>query len=52
MARNRLAGTKVGKSKSAKYYQNNPESKKRNRITIPSTMNLQSKRRRELFYKL
>lgn len=27
MARNRLAGTKVGKSKSAKYYQNNPESK-------------------------
>ena len=28
MARNKLAGTTVGKSKSAKYYQNNPEAKK------------------------
>ncbi len=27
--RNRLAGTKTGKSKSAKYYQENPESKKK-----------------------
>lgn len=29
MARNRLAGTKVGTSKSAKFYQNNPESRKK-----------------------
>lgn len=29
MARNRLAGTKVGKSKSALFYQNNPSSKKK-----------------------
>ena len=28
MARNKLAGTKVGKSKSAKYYQDNPDAKK------------------------
>ena len=28
MARNKLAGTTVGKSKSAKYYQKNPEAKK------------------------
>ena len=28
MARNKLAGTTVGKSKSAKYYQNNPDAKK------------------------
>jgi len=27
MARNRLAGTKVGNSKSAKYYQSNPEAR-------------------------
>lgn len=27
MARNSLAGTKTGKSKSAKYFQNNPEAK-------------------------
>ena len=27
MARNKLAGTKVGDSKSAKYYQNNPKAK-------------------------
>jgi hypothetical protein len=27
MARNRLAGTKTGKSKSAKYYQSNPEAR-------------------------
>jgi hypothetical protein len=27
--RNRLAGTKTGKSKSAKYYQDNPEAKKK-----------------------
>lgn len=27
MARNRLAGTKVGKSKSAKYYHSHPESR-------------------------
>ena len=29
MGRNRLAGTKTGKSKSAKYYQNNPEARKK-----------------------
>jgi hypothetical protein len=29
MARNRLAGTKVGKSKSAKFYQSNPKSRKK-----------------------
>ena len=29
MARNKLAGTKAGDSKSAKYYQNNPEAKKK-----------------------
>ena len=29
MARNKLAGTKVGNSKSAKYYQDNPEAKKK-----------------------
>tara|TARA_R100001510_G_C7559628_1_gene140162 strand:- start:61 stop:333 length:273 start_codon:yes stop_codon:yes gene_type:complete len=29
MARNKLAGTKVGKSKSAKYYQDNPDAKKK-----------------------
>ena len=29
MARNRLAGTKRGKSKSARYYQNNPEARDR-----------------------
>lgn len=29
MARNGLAGTKKGKSKSARYYQNNPEAKKK-----------------------
>ena len=28
MARNKLAGTKVGNSKSAKYYQKNPDAKK------------------------
>tara|TARA_R100000935_G_C2709520_1_gene113501 strand:- start:100 stop:372 length:273 start_codon:yes stop_codon:yes gene_type:complete len=28
MARNKLAGTTVGKSDSAKYYQNNPDAKK------------------------
>lgn len=27
--RNRLAGTKTGKSKSAKYYQDNPDAKKK-----------------------
>lgn len=29
MARNRLAGTKVGNSESAKFYQNNSESRKK-----------------------
>jgi hypothetical protein len=29
MARNKLAGTKRGKSKSAAYFQNNPEAKKK-----------------------
>lgn len=29
MARNRLAGTKTGKSNSARHYQENPESKKK-----------------------
>ena len=29
MARNKLAGTKRGKSKSARYYQNNPEARKK-----------------------
>jgi hypothetical protein len=29
MARNKLSGTKVGNSDSAKYYQNNPEAKKK-----------------------
>jgi len=29
MARNKLAGTKTGDSDSAKYYQNNPEAKKK-----------------------
>jgi hypothetical protein len=29
MARNKLAGTKTGKSKSAKYYQDNPEARKK-----------------------
>ena len=29
MARNRLAGTKRGKSKSARYYQNNPDARDR-----------------------
>jgi hypothetical protein len=29
MARNRLAGTKVGKSRSAVFYHNNPESRKK-----------------------
>lgn len=29
MARNRLAGTKTGNSKSAEFYQNNPESRKK-----------------------
>ena len=31
MARNKLAGTKVGNSKSAKYYQDNPEAKKKDK---------------------
>ena len=29
MARNKLAGTKVGNSKSAKFYQDNPDAKKK-----------------------
>lgn len=29
MARNKLAGSKKGKSKSAKYFQNNPEARKK-----------------------
>jgi len=29
MARNRLAGTKRGKSRSARYYQNNPDARKK-----------------------
>jgi len=29
MARNKLAGTKKGKSKSAKYFHNNPEARKK-----------------------
>jgi hypothetical protein len=29
MARNRLAGTKTGTSKTARYYQNNPKAKKK-----------------------
>lgn len=29
MARNKLAGTKKGKSKSAKYFQNNPEAREK-----------------------
>lgn len=29
MARNGLAGTSIGKSKSARFYQNNPEAKKK-----------------------
>ncbi len=29
MARNKLAGTKTGKSKSARYYQNNPKARKK-----------------------
>lgn len=49
MARNRLAGTKVGKSDSAKFYQSNPDSrKKKQEYDAEYNKSPQQKKRRAL----
>lgn len=49
MARNRLAGTKVGKSDSAKFYHNNPESRnKKQEYDAEYNKSPQQKKRRAL----